>query len=178
MRNLKSLTLSWCSFSRQGREPVASSFAFKGGQYLSYAYLQPIATQITQDAMAKILDAPLTLFSRMGQGACLSIFWSECGQYIQQEQRRTMVNILWLTVGYLKSTMNRETWNAAPEIVLDRSSQAQRYPGLTGPGPSLDLHKQVGAVFGLDWNQTTPFCQFEPGPMAGYTDPLLSLLSV
>ena len=75
MRDLESLTLSWHSFSRWGKECVAFSFAIEGGQYLSYDYLQPIATQITQDARPKIVDAPLTLISRMGQGACLSISW-------------------------------------------------------------------------------------------------------
>jgi len=57
------------SFLLMGREHVASSFAYNGGQYLSYNYLQPIATQMTQDAKPKIVDAPLTLISRMRQGA-------------------------------------------------------------------------------------------------------------
>jgi len=74
MQDLKSLTLSWRSFSRWGRECVTSSFAFKEGQYLSYDYLQPIATQITQDARPKIVDPVLMLISRMGQATCLSIF--------------------------------------------------------------------------------------------------------
>jgi len=36
MQDLKSLMLIWHSFSRWGRERVASAFAYKGGQYLSY----------------------------------------------------------------------------------------------------------------------------------------------
>jgi len=74
MRDHKSLTLSWRSFSTWGRERVISCFTNKGGQYLSYDYLKPIATQITQNVRPKIIDAPLMLISRMGQGACLSIF--------------------------------------------------------------------------------------------------------
>jgi len=74
MGDLKSLMLSWRSFSRWGSERVSSSLAFKGGQFLGYDYLQPIATQITQHATLKIIDAMLTFISRMGKGACLSIF--------------------------------------------------------------------------------------------------------
>jgi len=77
MRDPKLLTLSWPSFSRWVRECVVSSFVFKGGQYLSYDYLEPIATQITHDVRPQIVDAPLKLISRMGQGACISIFWLE-----------------------------------------------------------------------------------------------------
>jgi len=66
MQGQKWLTLHWHSFSRWGRECVAFSFANKGGQYVFYEYLQPIATQITQDARPEIVDAPLMLISRMG----------------------------------------------------------------------------------------------------------------
>jgi len=71
------LTLIWCSFSSWGREHVASDFAYIGCQYLSYDYLQPIPTLITQDARPNIVDAPLTLISRMGQGAFIYILWSQ-----------------------------------------------------------------------------------------------------
>jgi len=74
MPDHKWFTLSWRSFSWWGRERVASSSAYKGRQYLSNDFLQPIATQITHDARPKIIDTPLTLISRMGQGVCLSIF--------------------------------------------------------------------------------------------------------
>jgi len=77
MRDLQCLTPSWLSCSRWGRERVASSFSFKGGQYLSYDYLQPVTTWTTQDARPNIIAAPFTLISRMGQGACLSSFWLE-----------------------------------------------------------------------------------------------------
>ena len=74
MEDLKSLTLSGRSFAGLAREQVAYSFAFNAVQYLSYDYLQPIATQITQDAKPRIVDTPLTLISRMVQGVCLCIF--------------------------------------------------------------------------------------------------------
>jgi len=45
---------------------VAFSFAYEGGQYLSYEYLQAITTQITQDARPEIVDAPLMLIFMMG----------------------------------------------------------------------------------------------------------------
>ena len=49
LRDQKSLTLSWHSFSGWGREHVASSLAYKGGQYPIHGCLQLISTQITQD---------------------------------------------------------------------------------------------------------------------------------
>jgi len=74
--DVKSLTLIWCSFSRCSRERVASAFAYKGGQYLSYDYLQPMPALVTQDARPKIVDALLTLISRIRQGAFVYMFWS------------------------------------------------------------------------------------------------------
>jgi len=74
MRDLIFLMRHSQSFSRWDRERVASSFACNGGRYLSYDYVQLIATQVTQDARPKIVDALLMLISRMGQGSCLSIF--------------------------------------------------------------------------------------------------------
>jgi len=70
------MTLSRGSFAECGRERDTFSFAYKGGPYLIDECLQPIATQITQDARPKIVDTPLTLIFRMGQGACLSYIWS------------------------------------------------------------------------------------------------------
>jgi len=70
MQGQKSLTLRRGSFLCWGREHVAFVFASKGGQYLICGGLQPIATQITQDARPKIIDTPLTLIVRMAQGAC------------------------------------------------------------------------------------------------------------
>ena len=74
MQDLKLLTLIGRSFSRWGRERVAFTFAYKGGQYLNYDYLQPMPALRIQDGRPKIVDTPLTLISRMGQGASVYIF--------------------------------------------------------------------------------------------------------
>jgi len=55
------LFLPWRSFSSWGREPVPSSFSFKGGQYIIYDCLQPITTQIDKNGRHGSVDAPLTL---------------------------------------------------------------------------------------------------------------------
>ena len=68
------LMLGWRSCSWWGRQRVASSVAYNGGQYPIYDCLQPIATQITRDARPTIVDALLMLIFRMGQGACCSLF--------------------------------------------------------------------------------------------------------
>ena len=41
------------------------SFAYKGGQDNIYESLQPIATPITHDASPKIIDALVTVISRI-----------------------------------------------------------------------------------------------------------------
>jgi len=47
--------------------------------------------------------------------------------------------------------------------------------GLTGTGPGLASQDAGGRVFGRFWNRTEPFFRSEPGPLAGYPDPLLTL---
>jgi len=42
-------------------------FDLEGSQYLVYEWLQPFATEFTQDAHPRIVDALLTLIFRMGQ---------------------------------------------------------------------------------------------------------------
>jgi len=48
--------------------------------------------------------------------------------------------------------------------------------GLTGTGPGLARQESPGRVFGSVWNRTDPFLRSKPGPLAGYPDPLLTLL--
>jgi len=69
----KLLTLHWRSSSDRGREHVAVVLAPKGSQYLINGYLQPIRTEITQDANLNIIDPPLLLILRMGQWPCYSL---------------------------------------------------------------------------------------------------------
>jgi len=49
--------------------------------------------------------------------------------------------------------------------------------GLTGTGPGLARQDAGGRVFGQVWNRSKPFYRSEPGPLAGYPDPLLILAS-
>ena len=60
LKDQKSLTLHWRSYSEWGRERVAPTFAYRASQYHICEWLQTIATQITNDARPKIVDAPLT----------------------------------------------------------------------------------------------------------------------
>ena len=66
----ESLMLRWHTYSEWGRECVALSVAWKASQYHIYEWPQPIATQISNDARPNIIDTPLTLIFRMGQGSC------------------------------------------------------------------------------------------------------------
>jgi hypothetical protein len=58
-----------------GREHFAIPFAYKSGLYLISECLHPFATQIAHNAWLKIIDTPLTLIFRMGQGVCLTCIW-------------------------------------------------------------------------------------------------------
>jgi len=75
MQGQQSLTLRWCSFSRWDREYVIPSFCYKGGQYVVYDCLQPVATKITQDTRRLIVDTPVTLISMMVQSGYYNLFF-------------------------------------------------------------------------------------------------------
>jgi len=47
---------------------------------------------------------------------------------------------------------------------------------LTGTGPDLAREESAGRVYGVLWNRTDPFLRSQPGPLAGYPDPLQLLL--
>ena len=91
MQQLKQLTLRWRSFPGCGREHVAVVFASSGCQYLINGCLQPIETQITQDAKLKIIDAPLTIILRMRQWACRCSY----SQYRQSTSDKWMSATNW-----------------------------------------------------------------------------------
>ena len=63
----------WHSFSWWGREHIALCFAYRGGQKFLYDWLQPMGGVISQDALPKIVDCPLTLIFTMGQGVCCNL---------------------------------------------------------------------------------------------------------
>jgi len=48
--------------------------------------------------------------------------------------------------------------------------------GLTCSGAGLARQAAAGRVFGRVWNRTEQFFRSEPGPLAGYPDPLLTLI--
>ena len=50
--------------------------------------------------------------------------------------------------------------------------------GLTGMGMGLAHQEAAGRVFGWVWNRTEPFFWSKPGPLAGYPDPLLTLVAM
>ena len=87
-----------------------------------------------------------------------------------------MVNILRLTVAYLNATINvkPETQNRR----LDPTGLAKpgETRGLTGTGPGLARQESAGRGFGWFWNRTDPFLRSKPGPLAGYPDPLVTLV--
>jgi hypothetical protein len=47
--------------------------------------------------------------------------------------------------------------------------------GLTGMGTGLAQQESPGRVFSRVWNRTESFIQSNPGPLASYQDPLLTL---
>jgi len=83
-------------------------------------------------------------------------FEHKSGQYIQNAQWRTIVNIIRLTLGYLNATMNRTTWNAIPEIRPGGLRQTRRNQGVDSYGAGFGLPRSSGSGFWqvLDPNQT------------------------
>jgi hypothetical protein len=156
MQDQKSLTLHWRSFSEWGRECVTSSFAYKDRLYRIYECLHPIATQITRDARPKIIDSPLTLICRMGQGAFLTCFDYKGGQYIRKGQQYSNVNNVRLAIGYLNATINRNTWHPEPEIGTNSLNQTRHNPRVNryGSGFGLPRCAGTGVWTGLEPNRT------------------------
>jgi len=49
--------------------------------------------------------------------------------------------------------------------------------GLTGTGSGLARQAAAGRGFGQFWNRTYPFLLSKPGPLAGYPEPVLTLMT-
>jgi len=122
------------------------------------------------------VDALLTLNFRMWLGVWVCLFRTS----------RRLIRRKW-TVTYQCQyfTMNSsiserdhkyETWNAEPEIGTDGSSQTRRNPQVDGQGSGFVRQESAGRVFGRFWKRTDPFLRSKPGQLAGYPDPLLTLL--
>jgi len=57
---------------------------------------------------------------------------------------------------------------------LDKPGESR---GLTGTGMGFACQVALGRVVDWVWNQTKPFFRSKPGPLAGYPDPLLTLVA-
>jgi len=102
---------------------------------------------ITQDARPNIVDASLTLISRMRQGAFVYIFWSQRRPVHPKRTSMYHLNISRLPVRYLNVTIHRTTWNAKPEIGPDGSSQTQRKPWVDGYAAGFAPPRRSGSGF-------------------------------
>ena len=87
-----------------------------------------------------------------------------------------MVNILRLTVAYLNATINVKPETQNRRLQPKGLAKPGETRGLTGTGPGLARQDSAGRVFGRFWNRTDPFLRSKPGPLAGYPDPLLTLI--
>ena len=94
----KLLTLHWHSFSGWGREHDAIIFGMEGSQYLVSEWLQPFATEVTQDTQPKINDTQLTHIFRMGQ-------WPYGFLYCQER-----LPVWWLWIAPTMSRFNYPTY--------------------------------------------------------------------
>ena len=87
-----------------------------------------------------------------------------------------MVNILRLIVAYLNATINMKPETQNRRLEPTGLAKPGETRGLTGTGPGLARQESAGRVFGRFWNRTDPFLRSKPGPLAGYPDPLLTLV--
>jgi len=97
-------------------------------------------------------------------------------QYIHKEQLGPIINILWLSVGYLNATINRTTWTAELEIWPDRSSQTWWHLQVDKYGAGFGLPRSCGpgCWMVLELNRTVFRIQSQtagmlPGPVANST---------
>ena len=67
-------------------------------------------------------------------------------------------------------------WNHCRRLDLTGQTKPSETRSLTGTGPGLDCQEAADQVFGQFWNWTEPLFWSKPGPLAGYPDPLLTLM--
>jgi len=115
-------------------------------------------------------------FPGWGRELLCTYFDHKGGQFIQNEHRHTIVNILRLTVRYLNATINRTTLNAKPEIGPDGSSQTRCNPQIDGYGAGFGPPRSSGSGFWtvLEPNRTVFLVQTRtagglPRPVANTT---------
>jgi len=80
-----------------------------------------------------------------------------------------------LSVGYLNATRSRGTQNAERVIGPDVSGQTHQNPQVDGYVARFGPPRSSRSGFRTFWNPTEPFFRYNPGPLAGYLDPLLTL---
>jgi len=97
------------------------------------------------------------------------------GQYIENKQWCTNVNILRLTVAYQNAMMNGETRNRNQRLELTSLTKPSTTLRLPGPGLGLAHQEAAGRVLGQVWNRTNPILGSKPRPLVGHLDPLLTL---
>jgi len=118
-------------------------------------------------------------FSGWGRDRFSLVFDHKGGWYIRKGQRYTNVNILWLAIGYLNPTINRNTRIPEPEIGTDGSRQIQLNGRVDGYGSGFGPPRCSGSGFwsGLEPNPTVSAVRTLttgglPGPVANTTGQL------
>jgi len=116
-------------------------------------------------------------FPGWGSELFCTYFNHKGGQYIHKQHQHSIIIILRFTVGYLNATITRQP--KMQNQISDQKGLATpgETCGWTGTGLHLDGREAAGQVFGLFWNQIKPFSQSKPLPLAGYPDPLLSIVA-
>ena len=111
--------------------------------------------------------------------ACVYIRFDHWGgQYIENGLWRTEVNVLRLTVTYLHATINMKLQMQNRKLEPTGLAKPSETPRLMGTGPGLNCEESADWGFGWLWNQTDTFFRSKPGPLAGYPDPFLTLLTI
>ena len=115
-------------------------------------------------------------FPGWGREHLCTYFDHKGGQFSQKGQQCTMVNILRLTVEYLNATIKRTTRNAKLEIRPDESCQSWPIQWVDEYRAGFGPPRSRGSGFWTvpEPNQTVFLTK--PGLLAGYPDPLLTLL--
>jgi len=128
MQQLKLLSLCWRSFSGFDREHVTVVFPSQGCKYQLNGCVQPIGTEIIQDAKLTIVDALLILILRMGRWPCWPFFCL------------SMLPIYWLHIRATKSLCKYRTYKTTNHWL---SIEAQSQIGAVTLLPSLLLTKSA-----------------------------------
>jgi len=98
MQDKKFLMLCCRSVSRLGRERVACPFATRGCQDFDYVYWQPGHIFICRLTGPEIVDAPLMLIFKFGQGACcFSVAYQGCQYFNYVYSQPSCMYVSWLT---------------------------------------------------------------------------------